>query len=348
MSERQTVLIIEDDIHYGEMLRDGLEHFGYHVYLAYSATGGMDIIKQKKIHLIISDINMPGINGIQLAEKLQEMYLNIPIVLITGLQDISLVKKAVERGVSDYLIKPIKLEDLPVVVEKNLQMKNIESQMLFKNKSEILVKALRALMRALDAKDSYTSGHSQRVVRLAMKMARELHLSEDETYILQLSALLHDIGKIGIPDKILKKAASLEDYELNIARDHPIIGSEIIGEIEELSEVASVVRHHHERYDGSGYPDGLKGDAIPYFSRVLAIIDSYEALISDRIYRKGVGKQAALMEIKANAGTQFDPELVDVFIKIMQDQNGQSMEMDDDLSKNIINLSGSSKESLAG
>lgn len=318
MPDQKRVLIIEDDIQYGEMLKDGLEHYGYQVFLAYSATGGMDIVKQREIHLVISDINMPGTNGMQLAEKLMKMYLDIPIVLITGLQDLKLIGEALEAGVSDYLIKPIKLNELPVLVEKNLKRKQLASKNLHENKGEILVKALRALMRALDAKDSYTSGHSQRVVYLAMLMAEELSLSPEDRYTLQLSAFLHDIGKIGIPDNILNKAASLEDYELNIARDHPVIGSEIVGEIEELSQVASIIRHHHERYDGKGYPDGLKGEAIPYFSRLLAIIDSYEALVSDRVYRKGTDKQSALEEIRKNTGLQFDPELVETFIRVME------------------------------
>jgi putative nucleotidyltransferase with HDIG domain len=179
-------------------------------------------------------------------------------------------------------------------------------------------------MRALDAKDQYSSGHSQRVVKLAMLMADELKLDGEDRYKLQLSAFLHDIGKIGMPDSILKKADSLEDYEFRKAKDHPIIGSKIISEIEELGDVASIVRHHHERFDGTGYPDGLKGDAIPFFSRILAILDAYEALISDRVYRKAITTKKAIEEIKKNSGLQFDPFLVDVFSKVLHnDKNGK-------------------------
>ncbi|NIV14296.1 MAG: HD domain-containing protein [Aliifodinibius sp.] len=176
-------------------------------------------------------------------------------------------------------------------------------------------------MRALDAKDRYSSGHSQRVVKLSMLMAEELKLNEEDRYTLQLAAFLHDIGKIGMPDSILKKADSLEDYELRKAKDHPIIGSKIIGEIEELTDVASIVRHHHERFDGSGYPDGLQGEAIPFFSRILAILDAYEALVSDRIYRKAVDINQALLEIKNNSGKQFDPFLVDVFLRVIHNES---------------------------
>ena len=318
MSGKKSILVIEDDIQYGEMLKDAIQQFGYETYLAYSATGGLDIIKQKKLDLIITDVSIPGVSGIDLAEKLMNMYLDIPIILLTGNDGFEEIRKALELGISDYLVKPVNINELPLIVEKNIERKSLESQKLQENKAETLLKALKALMRALDAKDKYTSGHSQRVVQLAMLVAEDLELSTDEKYTLQLGAFLHDIGKIGMPDSILKKAEGLEDYELNIARDHPVIGSQIIGEIEELGEVTSVVRHHHERWDGKGYPDGLKGEAIPFFARIIAIIDCYEALVSDRVYRKGVKREEALKIIEKNAGTQFDPELVPVFTRVMR------------------------------
>lgn len=328
MEKKKTILIIEDDIHYGEMLQEAMPQFGYNVYLAYSATGGIDIVRQTKIDIIISDINMPSVNGIQLAERLMNMYLDIPIILITSTNDLDLIRHALKMGVIDYLIKPINIQELPLVVEKNLERKRLESQRLQENKAEILLKALKALMRALDAKDPYTCGHSHRVAALTMLMARELGFNPEEQYSLQLAAFLHDIGKIGMPDSILNKSASLKDYEFDIAKDHPVVGSQIIGEIEELSEVASAVRHHHERFDGSGYPDGLKGEAIPFFARILSIVDTYEALVSNRVYRKGTDKDHALAEIQNHAGVQFDPELVKIFVKVMEkvSQNSETPE----------------------
>lgn len=314
------VLVIEDDIAYGEMIREALRHYGYQVTLALSATSGLDVVRQQPIDIVISDLNMPGMNGIELAQRLVQMYLDIPIVLITGLHDLSLVKKALNMGVSDYLIKPIKIDEIPVVIERNLERKRLESHRIQENKAHILFKTIKALLRALDAKDPYTSGHSQRVVKLANKMADALNLTDDERFTLTLAAYLHDIGKIGIPDNILQKSASLADYELRRAKDHPIIGSQIIGEIEELADVASIVRHHHERYDGTGYPDGLKGEAIPFFARIIAIIDAYEALVSDRVYRKGISREEALREIERNAGTQFDPYLTKIFLNIMREE----------------------------
>lgn len=319
--EKKIVLIIEDDIPYAEMLKVALEHYNYAAYAAFSSTGGLDTLRQKKVDAVLSDVSLPGLSGIEIAKKIEKMYLDIPIVLLTGLNDLTLAKNALQNGASDYLIKPVKMEELPIVIERNLERKRLESKRLQKNTSNILLKALKALMRALDAKDQYSSGHSQRVVKLAMMMAEELQLSDDDSYTLQLAAYLHDIGKIGMPDNILKKADSLEDYELRKAKDHPVIGSKIISEIEELTDVASIVRHHHERFDGSGYPDGLKGDAIPFFSRILAILDAYEALVSDRVYRKAIHTRQAIMEIQNNAGKQFDPYLVYVFSRVIS-QNG--------------------------
>jgi HD-GYP domain-containing protein (c-di-GMP phosphodiesterase class II) len=176
-----------------------------------------------------------------------------------------------------------------------------------------------------------------------MLMADELKLDGEDRYKLQLSAFLHDIGKIGMPDSILKKADSLEDYEFNKAKDHPVIGSKIISEIEELSDVASIVRHHHERFDGTGYPDGLKGDAIPFFSRILAILDAYEALVSDRVYRKAIATSEAIKEIEDNSGLQFDPFLVKVFSKIIENDNNGKYKPNNH-EKDLLNLNRDTKD----
>ncbi len=317
-NNRTVVLVVEDDITYGQMLADALSELKYKVFLSFSATGGLDIIRREKLDIVLSDVSMPGVSGIDLAKRIMEMYMDLPVVLITGLNDLSLVKRALEIGVSDYLVKPVKIEELPVVIERNLQRKMLENKILEENKAETLLKALKALMRALDAKDAYTYGHSQRVVKLAMLMADELELNGERRYTLQLAASMHDIGKIGMPDSILKKADGLEDVEMRKAKAHPVVGSQILGEIEELSEVASIVRHHHERYDGNGYPDGLRGAASPFFSRILAILDAYEALVSDRVYRESMSKEDALEEIKRNSGTQFDPHLVGIFLRVME------------------------------
>ena len=170
----------------------------------------------------------------------------------------------------------------------------------------------------MEAKDSYTSGHSVHVARAVRRLGGAIGLSDTDLFTLELAALLHDIGKIGMPDSILLKKSSLQDAEYVTAKKHTIIGSEIVGKIDELKEVASIIRHHHERYDGTGYPDGLSGEVIPKFARILAIADSYETLISNRIYRSALIVEDALKEIEKNAGTQFDPQLTKLFVGIMR------------------------------
>ena len=341
MSEENSntiVLIVEDDIQYGKMLEDALTTFKYSTRLVFSVTSAIDTIRREKIDIILSDINMPGIGGIDLTTKIRDMYLDTPIIMVTGVHDMSVLKDAMNAGANDYLQKPVKLDELPVVIERNLHRYLQEKAARPKDREHTLLQAITALMRALDAKDSYTFGHSQRVVKLAMLMADELQLSSEERFTLQLAAALHDIGKIGMPDSILNKADGLEDIEMSKAKAHPVIGSKILGEIEELKEVASIVRHHHERYDGTGYPDNLQGEAIPYYSRMLAIIDAFEALVSDRVYHKGLSRPEALREIERSAGSQFDPALSKTFCHIIHKNNGEHLEPETKLSLNFEDL----------
>jgi response regulator RpfG family c-di-GMP phosphodiesterase len=317
MKQAASILLIDDDIVYGELLSEYLTLCGYRVNLQFSATGGLDTIKSQKIDLVICDLNLPYKDGIQIFKDIHAMQLNVPIVLISGENEMEIVREALKLGAADYLIKPLVLSELPIVIEKNIARSELQRNNVTSGAMLFLKKVLTVLMKALDAKDTYTLGHSLRVARLAKLMGEALQLCEDDLHNLQISAFLHDIGKIGIPDRILKKREELHKDEINITRDHPEIGSNLLAEIPGFNEIASAIRHHHERYDGSGYPDGLKGEAIPLFARIIAIVDAYEALISNRCYRRGTDADSALCEIIANSGTQFDPALVDVFRQVV-------------------------------
>ncbi len=182
---------------------------------------------------------------------------------------------------------------------------------------------VEALVQALEAKDSYTSGHAGRVADLAVAMAEELGMAEDKQEFLKYAGILHDVGKIGVDEGILNKRVPLLNSEWAAIREHPVIGETIIKKINFLFDISTVVRHHHERYDGQGYPDGLKGEAIPLEARIIAIADTYDAITSDRSYRKGRTPREAVQELRRIAGTQLDPELVNVFIKIFEGQSSQ-------------------------
>lgn len=184
-------------------------------------------------------------------------------------------------------------------------------------KQKICEMAARSILKALDAKDKYTYGHSMRVTYFSMVLGKELGLSDEEMYELQLSALFHDIGKIGTPDAVLNKPTRLSDEEFKIMKKHPTASYEILKGFSVFEKVARFAKHHHERFDGRGYPDGLKGEQIPLFSRVILIADTFDAMTSTRAYRKGLSYEIAFAELEEFSGSQFDPKLVKLFIQGM-------------------------------
>jgi HD-GYP domain-containing protein (c-di-GMP phosphodiesterase class II) len=188
---------------------------------------------------------------------------------------------------------------------------------LYVDMRENYLSTVEALVQALEAKDTYTSGHSERVGILAVAVAEEMEMSEDKIQSLKYAAVLHDVGKIGVSEIILKKEGKLLEFEWEAVRSHPVIGQTIIQGIKFLFNIGEVVRHHHERYDGNGYPDGIKGEEIPLESRIIAVADTYDAITSDRSYRKGRTHDEALEELRRVAGSQLDPELVEVFCKVV-------------------------------
>ena len=177
---------------------------------------------------------------------------------------------------------------------------------------------IQALAAAVEARDPYTEKHSQRMAEYAMATARAMGLSIYSAEVVRYAAILHDIGKIGIPDHILSKSNSLTEQEWNQIKKHSTIGAEIIKQINSLSDASKIVYHHHERYDGEGYPDGLKGESIPLGSRIIAVIDAYDAMTSRRPYREALSKEEAIMELKKHAGTQFDRKVVEAFLKVLE------------------------------
>jgi putative two-component system response regulator len=242
----------------------------------------------------------------------------MPVVLLTGLTDVELAKTSLQLGASDFITKPINVRELPIVIERNLLRRKLEVARLKEREAAVLLEAIKALASAVDAKDPYTARHSMRVSRLAFALADAIGLAPDERYVLELAAWMHDVGKIGVPDRILTKPAALVPSEFEVIKLHPTKGGEIVGHIEELGEVADAIRHHHERMDGRGYPDGLRGDAIPLTSRIIHVADAYEAMTSDRSYRQGMPRPRALAELRRHSGTQFDPELAKRFTDVVE------------------------------
>ena len=195
----------------------------------------------------------------------------------------------------------------------------IENARLYENLRELFLNTVKSLAAAIETKDIYTRGHSERVTQYSVLIGKKLNLSKEEIEDLRLAALLHDIGKIGIDERILRKPAKLTQAEFNEVKKHPEYAANIISTIPQLKNIVPVIRHHHERFDGLGYPDGLKGDEIPFFSKIISIADTYDAMSSDRPYRKALPHKVCIDEIKRCAGTQFDPKIIPVAIKALKD-----------------------------
>ena len=312
------VLVVDDAENVRLALTDSLAYHGYQVAAAGSGDEALELLRSQRFDRLLTDQGMPGLSGLDLTRAVARMHPHIPIVLLTGYTDVELAKTSLQLGASDFITKPINIRELPIVIERNLTRRQLEVARLKEREAAVLLEAIKALASAVDAKDPYTARHSMRVTRLCFVMADAIRMPSDERYVLELAAWMHDVGKIGVPDQILTKPAPLTAAEESVVRLHPIKGGEIVGQIEELSLVADAIRHHHERMDGSGYPDGLRGEAIPLTSRVIHIADAFEAMTADRSYRQGLGRSFAVAELERHSGTQFDAELTTQFLRAIQ------------------------------
>ncbi|MBD3225484.1 MAG: response regulator [Caldithrix sp.] len=328
MNTSTKVLLVEDERVTYKAIANALQQYGFQYEGATTLSDARHRIRKEKFDIIISDIKLPDGTGIDLLVEIRKFMLDIPFVAITASDNGTLMAEALQNGADDFLSKPFNLNNISTIVRRNLERQKLAKKNNGPRKASALLKAIKALVTALEAKDSYTSGHSLRVARQARSMGIELKLPENELFTLELAAILHDVGKIGMPDSILKKATSLHDREFNTAKEHTIVGSKIVGNIDELKEIAAIIRHHHERYDGTGYPDGLKGEVIPFYARLLAIVDAYESIVSNRTYDKPRSSLQAIAELEKHAGTQFDPHLVRIFGNIIRENRWESVQLE--------------------
>src|ERR1700690_3485599 len=329
-------LVVDDEAHVRSMIGATLERHGYDVQLSTSVRDALEALEQNNFDLIQTDIVMQDGNGIALLERIHAQQPNLPVVMVTAIHDISVAIDTMRRGAYDYLLKPFEREHLVSTVERALNYRQAlqESQNYQQNleqvvlaRTEMLRQAmedlehsydvtLEALGDALDLKDSETEGHSKRVTAYTIALARAMGISPVEIKVIARGAFLHDIGKMAIPDEILRKPGKLTPEEETVMRDHCTRGYHILRKIPFLAGAAEIVFSHQEHYDGAGYPSQLKGKEIPIGSRIFAVPDTLDAITSDRPYRKARGFDAAREEILRCSGTQFDPAVVEVFLKI--------------------------------
>ena len=311
---KQSILVVDDHRLNAELLREMLGTRGYHAIVVSSAADAESQIRRDAPDLILLDVIMPGKTGYELCRELKDDPATrlIPVVMITGLNAHEDRLKAIEAGADDFLTKPVSPEEMFARVKSLLKLKE------FTDELETAESVLCTLGLSVEARDPYTEGHCERLSRNASDLGRFLGLDDDSIVALRRGGYLHDLGKIGVPDEILKKGSDLTPAEWEIMKLHPITGETICRPLKSLRLVLPIIRHHHEHSDGSGYPDGLKEGEIPLLPRVLQIVDVYDALRTVRPYKPAIPHdQAALtMQREAQAGL-WDEELVGEFFAML-------------------------------
>ena len=307
--EKPCVLVVDDDRRNVKLLEGYLLPQGYEVLKAYSGEEALTLLSNSRIDLMLLDIMMPGLDGYEVCKRIKarDSTRFVPVVLITALDDLQAKVRGIEAGADDFITKPANREELLARTRALVRSREL-------NKNLISVEnALFSLASAVEAKDNYTLGHTQRVANLAVALGKRLQMSEKEVFALRLGGILHDVGKIGISEEILNKPGKLEDEEWEVMKNHPDIGYRICLPLKATLGLAlDVIRHHHEKLDGSSYPDGLKGDEISLAARIMCVVDIYDALVTERPYRKAMPKKQALGILREEVETgKLDRRIVD-------------------------------------
>jgi putative nucleotidyltransferase with HDIG domain len=332
------ILIVDDEQEITEILADLLSE-NYECHKAGSAEQALLQLQEMEFQLVISDITMSGMSGLEMIPHVKSHSPNTVVVMISGMQTVESAIDALRLGAFDYLMKPFDLRQVEAVVKRALEHHDlIVAKQRYENHLEELVEhrtaeldraldsleeayraTLKALTTALETRDQETHGHSERVVSYSLRLGREYGLNREQMKALEFGSLLHDIGKIGVPDLILRKPAKLTEDEWVLMREHPMHGQQILRGIEFLQGAARVVAQHHEQWDGSGYPLGLHEEEIDLNARIFAVADAFDAITSDRVYRKGKSYEAAAQELDDWAGRQFDPKVVTAFHRVAKE-----------------------------
>ncbi len=318
--EKQTVLIVDDEENNLQLLRRTFRG-KYNLLMAHNGVEALEVVKEHgdEIALIVSDQKMPMMEGTEFFKHVRESNPQIVKILLTGHVGTDILVSAInDCDLFQYILKPFDPEELKIAVENGISKFSMacNNKLFYKELRELFYKTIRAISNALETKDSYTNGHSLRVTLYSMILAKELNLSDTYMEDIEIAGLLHDIGKVAMPKNILCKNGKLTDEEFLVMKAHPVRGEKIVLNIKKLQLISEWVKSHHEKWDGRGYPDGLKGTEIPLPGRIIALADTYDAMTSTRPYRTALSHEVAISEIKRCAGTQFDPELAELFVKL--------------------------------
>jgi len=329
------ILVIDDEPELREFVAMSLELNDYETVEAENGKKALEILRSEYFDVIISDVEMPEMTGPEFLKSFREINKIIPVIMLTGVKALNTVVEVMKLGAQDYLVKPINVDELLIAVRKSIEFKRLKDQNIKLQKEneayqhhledmvekrsiqlkDALFGSLIIIASSIEAKDEYTKGHSNRVRLISVDIGKLMDLDNKELQILEYGAMMHDVGKIGIRDAILQKNKSLTDEEFDSIMSHPALGAKIVKNISFFEPMIDCIKYHHEKYDGSGYPEGLMGDDIPLLSRIIAVADTYDAITTTRPYRKEKTNLEAVQVLIDGKGTQFDPYIVDLFVQ---------------------------------
>jgi len=312
MKESTYILVVDDEQPILDSFSETFIQEGYQVTKAKNWFDASQHIKIRQFNIIIADVKLPDIGYQEMIEDIKEENKFAYIITSAGFADIDTAMESLQHGAHDYMSKPFDPSDIVTTMRKIVDKQRLQADNLQ------LFDTIKMLAQALDARDHYTHGHSQQVTEYAVNIAREMGLSFKEIEIIRDAGILHDIGKIGIADAILLKPGRLTKEEYTEIKKHPVIGKKILQPVNCLADKIPLIYHHHERVDGQGYPDGLEGDNIPLGARILAVADAFQAMTSDRPYRKALPMIIAIEELERFKDRQFDTKIVDAFLRVLR------------------------------
>lgn len=338
MSEetKEAILIVDDEEPIRQLLDQCLSGQGYLTRVAGNADEALSALTTSRFDLVLSDVRMPGMNGLELLEAISSRHGDVGVLMLTACDDVTMAVQAMKMGALDYVLKPFRIDQISATVRKALRShreeigqrryvmqleevvrnQTLELRKTFEHFQNASEKTLEALVAALDAREHETHAHSWRVREYTLRLARALGVDTASLADIGRGAMLHDIGKIGVSDNILLKPGKLTEVEWVEMRKHPQIGYWILDGIHGLEPGSEIVLAHQEKFDGMGYPRGLKGEEIPLGARIFAVIDCFDAITSDRPYRKASTYEEARAEIERCSGTQFDPLIAQYFLNV--------------------------------
>jgi putative two-component system response regulator len=325
---RPRVLCVDDEPVILQILRRLLEVQGFEPATCGDPLVAVSTFREGAFDVVITDIHMPGMDGLTLMRALREVQPELPVVVVTGHGTVDTAIQALREGANGMLVKPFTGEELLAEVRRALSSAQMRYEALqYRYLSPVLDSIALTLSTAIEARNLETGEHCRQLGVLSERMAAVLGLDERQQMTIRIGGYLHDIGKIGIADAVLLKPGKLTESEMAEMRRHSEIGAAILEVHDAMSEISQIVRHHHERWDGRGYPSALVGSAIPLGGRIIAVADAFSAMTSDRIYRPSLSLDRAWAELRAHAGTQFDPEIVAVFEQVV-DEEGRLRQLD--------------------